>query len=459
MGQSAELLWSNVLKAYEKKNKDSSVFETWLKPTRGKSIDADALIVSVPNSLFAEMIQNRYSKELRSILSGVLKTDMEIKFLPEEAPNERIPPLPNENNDSEKLSPAEKILTSELTEPKIKSNLNPKYTFDTFVIGPSNQFACAAAKASSENIGNVYNPLFIYGGVGLGKTHILHAVGHEVIKKKENARVHYLSSESFLNEMIFAIQHGKTYEFRRKYRSIDVLLIDDIQFLQGKSGVQEEFFHTFNTLYDAHKQIIMTSDRPPKDIKGVEERLVSRFGWGLIADVLAPDYETRMAILWKKIEDEKISIEKEVVDYIATHITSNIRELEGAITRLVAEASLKNVEIDLELAKIVLRDIIAPMPEITVERIIEIVANNFGMTPAKMLSASRKSEIVRPRQIAMYLCKELTKSTLQDIGASFGGKDHTTVINAINKINKLLDKDDNKTVKNLVEIKKKLKND
>ncbi len=322
--------------------------------------------------------------------------------------------------------------------------LNPKYTFDSFVIGNSNRFAHAASLAVAESPAKAYNPLFIYGGVGLGKTHLMHAIGHYILHNNPKSQVVYVSSEKFTNELINSIKDDKNVEFRNKYRNIDILLVDDIQFIAGKERTQEEFFHTFNALYEANKQIIISSDRPPKEIPTLEDRLRSRFEWGLIADIQAPDFETRMAILKKKADVEKLNIPNEVMVYIATKIKSNIRELEGALIRIVAFSSLTNKEISVDLASEALKDIISSKQtrQVTIDIIQEVVANYYNLKIEELKSARRTRNIAFPRQIAMYLSRKLTDMSLPKIGEEFGGRDHTTVIHAYEKISNNLKKDE-----------------
>ena len=319
------------------------------------------------------------------------------------------------------------------------ANLNPRYTFDTFVVGQNNNIAHAASLAVAENPGGLYNPLFIYGGVGLGKTHLMQSIAHFVLQENPGAKIRYVTSEVFTNDLIDAIRSKNNYtttEFRNKYRNNDVLLIDDIQFIIGKESTQEEFFHTFNTLYEAKKQIIISSDKPPKDFEMLEERLRSRFEWGLTVDIKPPDYETRMAILRKKEELDGINIDNEVLQYIASNIKSNIRELEGSLNKVVAMSKLDNREINVEMAQDVLKDIIDPgaKPEITPQFIIQAVAEHFNIPELDLVGQKRNKEIVYPRQVAMYLCREMTNAPLQQIGACLGGRDHTTIIHGMEKI-------------------------
>ena len=345
-----------------------------------------------------------------------------------------------------------------LTLASMNANLNPRYTFETFVVGANNKFAHAASLAVAESPAERYNPLFIYGGVGLGKTHLMHSIAHFILKNNPSARVLYVTSEKFTNELIDSIRNKNntsTFEFREKYRNIDVLLIDDIQFIIGKESTQEEFFHTFNFLHENNKQIVISSDKPPKAFETLEERLRSRFEMGLPVDISAPDYETRMAILRKKEELEGYNIDNEIIKYIATNIKSNIRELEGALTKITAYSKLYNAEITLEVAEEALKDLISPNStrEVTVELIIEVVAEHFGFKPSDLSSLKRNKEIVYPRQIAMYLCREMTSTSLQLIGKALGKRDHSTILHGIEKITE--DLKQNETLSSTIEILKK----
>lgn len=343
----------------------------------------------------------------------------------------------------------------------ITTNLNPKYTFETFVIGSNNRFAHAASVAVAESPGKEYNPLFLYGGVGLGKTHLMHSVAHYILQREPNKKVLYVTSEVFTNELIDSIRNGNNTsmtKFREKYRNIDVLLIDDIQFIIGKESTQEEFFHTFNALHGENKQIIISSDRPPKDMETLEARLQSRFEWGLIADISSPDYETRMAILRKKEEIDGYNIDDEVIRYIANNIKSNIRELEGALNKLVALSNLEKREINISMAEEVLKDIISPnnKREVTPQVILEVVAEHYGVTPSDIIGSKRNAEIVIPRQIVMYLCREVTDTSYKNIGILLGNRDHSTIISGDNKVRDKLKANDTKLKNNLDIIRKKL---
>jgi len=339
-----------------------------------------------------------------------------------------------------------------------EAHLNPKYTFDTFIVGSNNKFAQAAALAVAESPGDTYNPLFIYGGAGLGKTHLMHSIAHYIIENNQDSKVLYVTSEEFTNELIETIRNGNNTamtKFREKYRNIDVLLVDDIQFIIGKESTQEEFFHTFNSLHSAKKQIIISSDKPPKDMEILEERFRSRFEWGLIADITLPDYETRMAILHKKEEMDGYNINEEVIKYIANNIKSNIRELEGAFNKVMAFAKLEQREVTLELAEQALKDIVSPDKKrvITPEYIISVVAEHFSVSAADLSGNKRNSKVVVPRQIAMYLCRDLIDTSLKTIGKSLGNRDHTTVMHGIEKIEKEMENNDN--IRNAVDILKK----
>ena len=378
------------------------------------------LILLVPNDFTKGILEDRYLNLIESSINQLSLKKYKIKFVLDEKYIEGL---------------EEESKSSNLPQ-KSYSNLNPKYTFDTFVIGNSNRFAHAACVAVAESPARAYNPLFLYGGVGLGKTHLMHAIGHHIITQKKDAKVVYVSSEKFTNELINSIKDDRNEEFRNKYRNVDILLIDDIQFIAGKERTQEEFFHTFNSLHEANKQIIISSDRPPKEIPTLEDRLRSRFEMGLITDIQAPDFETRIAILRKKAQMENIEVSNEVTTYIAKNIKSNIRELEGALTRVIAYSSLTNRTISFDLAVEALKDIITTTKneEITVNRIKEKVASVFNIKMEDFNSKKRTRSIAYPRQIAMYLSRELTDLSLPKIGEEFGGRDHTTVIHAHDKI-------------------------
>ncbi len=405
-------------------------FETWFRPLTLGSIGNSRLQVLLPNRFFKEWFEEHYIELLRSALEDLLFTRVEIDLM---VPNQDLPPPPPPPEVPHKRTPRR---------PPTTSSLNSKYTFDNFVVGSGNQLAHAASLAVAEQISRVYNPFFIYGGVGLGKTHLLHAIGRFVLDRENVVRVSYISSEKFTNDLINAIRFDATIEFRNRYRSVDVLLIDDIQFIAGKERTQEEFFHTFNDLHNSSKQIVLTSDSIPKDIPGLEERLRSRFEWGLIADIQPPDLETKAAILRKKAQAEGVQIPDEVSLFIATNVKSNVRELEGYLIRIVAYASLTNQAITLDLACEVLKELVDGDRSITMPHILEVVGDFYRLKEKELLSKSRHKSIVLPRQVAMYLCRTHTNASLPDIGVEFGGKDHSTVMHACSKIRELMAKDD-----------------
>lgn len=411
-------------------------FNTWIKCIEPINITQDTLYLSVPNDFTKGILEARYKDLISNAVKLVSSKKHDIKFV---LSSDDI--LKNVE-ESPVHPPREKQKIS--NDDMLSSWLNPKYTFDTFVIGNSNRFAHAASLAVAEAPAKAYNPLFIYGGVGLGKTHLMHAIGHYISSENPSAKVVYVSSEKFTNELINSIKDDKNVEFRNKYRNVDVLLVDDIQFIAGKERTQEEFFHTFNALYEADKQIIISSDRPPKEIPTLEDRLRSRFEWGLIADIQPPDYETRIAILKKKADVENLNVSNEVMGYIANKIQSNIRELEGALIRVVAFSSLTNREISVDLASEALRDIISKKnsKQITIDSIQETVANYYNLRIDEFKSKRRTKNVAFPRQIAMFLSRKLTDMSLPKIGEEFGGRDHTTVIHAYEKISKDLEDDE-----------------
>ncbi len=430
---SPQLLWQETLEKLKNELSQPS-YETWLSSTRLLQIDGDTLVISVPNEFAKDWLESRYAPLIRSSVQSVLGHSVSLRFVipsPEESfgesfnpstPSSPIPPTPSE---------------------PLPNFLNSKYTFDTFVIGNSNRFAHAASLAVAESPAKSYNPLFIYGGVGLGKTHLMHAIGHHVLQRSPNTRVLYVSSEKFTNELIDSIRDENSIEFRNHYRNVDILLIDDIQFLAGKERTQEEFFHTFNALHEANKQIIISSDRQPKEIPTLEDRLRSRFEWGLITDIQAPDLETRIAILRKKAKMENLQVPNEVMVYIADKIHSNIRELEGALIRVMAFASLSSFPITAEVAVEALKDIIPTNNTklVTIDIIQQSVAGYFNLSPSEFKAKKRTRAVAFPRQIAMYLSRQLTDSSLPKIGDEFGGRDHTTVMHAHEKISQALQND------------------
>lgn len=443
--------WNDILLHIKKEHELTDVsFKTWLLPTEPYSIKGSTLFILVPDIHFLSYMKKKYGFLLQITVEELTDFECEVDFITMEQ-------IQNDANESEK-----NLLINrqpEVNQQVIQSaNLNPRYTFDSFVVGANNNLAHAASLAVAESPGEIYNPLFIYGGVGLGKTHLMHSIGHFILKNNAEAKILYVTSEKFTNELIDAIRNKNnisTTEFREKYRNNDVLLIDDIQFIIGKESTQEEFFHTFNSLYEAKKQIIISSDKPPKEIETLEERLRSRFEWGLTVDIQSPDYETRMAILRKKEELEGYNIDNEVIKYIATNVKSNIRELEGALTKIVALSKLNKREITIELAEEALKDLISPnaAKEVTPDSIIQIVSDHFGITPLDISSQKRNKEIVYPRQIVMYLCRTMTDTPLQTIGKYLGGRDHTTIIHGTDKITADIEK--NETLRNTIEILKK----
>ena len=421
-------------------------FNTWIKPLKVYDVIDDTAYILVNKDSSVEYIDKKYRLPLMVCIAEITGKEYEIQFVSED--DDKLNEIHNASIDN-----GQKKKTKSLAE---KAGLNPKYTFDTFVVGGNNNFAHAASLAVAESPGEVYNPLFLYGGVGLGKTHLMHSIAHFILDKNPKKKVLYVTSETFTNELIDALRNGKTagnesamLNFRDKYRNIDVLLIDDIQFIIGKESTQEEFFHTFNHLHTLGKQIIISSDKPPKDIETLESRLRTRFEWGLIADISSPDYETRMAILQKKIELdhlEEYNIKNDVLDYIAANVKSNIRELEGSLNKLIALYKLNNNNnpIDIALAAEALKDIISSdnRREVTPELILDIVADHFGITVADLKSKKRDSEIAVPRQICMYLMRTMTDTALKGIGAVLGGKDHSTVKYGVEKIAKDIESDE-----------------
>ena len=395
-------------------------YRTWLLPLSVHSVTDNTIIISVDDSKIGapmlDFVKNKYGQFLKTAIAEMFDQEYELQYvLSSNAPAEVAPvKIKNESY----------------------ANLNPKYTFDTFVIGNNNKFAHAAALAVAESPASEYNPLFIYGGVGLGKTHLMHSVAHYILERNPEAKVMYVTSEKFTIELIQSIRNNTTMEFRDKYRNIDVLLIDDIQFISGKESTQEEFFHTFNALHEAKKQIILSSDRPPKEIKTLEERLRSRFEWGIIADIQSPDYETRMAILNKKAEADGNFVEPHILEYIATNVKSNIRELEGSLSKLIALSRLKKKEINMDLVVEAIQDYVSAEEghTVTLTYIVDIVADHFSLTPQEIYSKNRSKNIAYPRQIAMYMCRKYLNMSLIDIGKSIGDKDHTTVMHAVKKI-------------------------
>jgi chromosomal replication initiator protein len=426
-------LWDEILARVETKVNRHS-FYTWFKPTSFVGADTLSVTVRVPNPLFKDWLMKHYAGVISEAINELKHSELAVHFVAE--PQNEAAPVSLSVDEAAVFESAVTVTAQG------QAGLNPRYTFDSFIVGSSNQFAHAACRAVAEAPSRSYNPLFIYGGVGLGKTHLMHAVGQYVLQHDRNLKLTYISSERFMNEMINAVRYDRIIDFRERYRTVDVLLVDDIQFLAGKEGTQTEFFHTFNALYDSQKQIVLSSDSPPHEIPSLEERLRSRFEWGLIADIGSPDLETKIAILKKKAEAEVVPLPDNVAIYIASKIKSNIRELEGSLIRLIAYASLTGQEMTLPLAQEVLKNIIDHDEKaVTIEIIQKYVADYYNLKLADLKSRNNSKSVAMPRQIAMYLCKSLTNASLPEIGRSFGGKHHSTVIHSIRKIEDLRRKD------------------
>ncbi|MFQ5897149.1 MAG: chromosomal replication initiator protein DnaA [Candidatus Methylomirabilia bacterium] len=420
-------IWSRLLASLERKL-PAVVLDTWVRPSRLISLERDHIQIAVPNSFSRDYIVEHYLDAIQAAARECLGGEPRITVLVDRPPA-------GASARSRAAGPPPETPTS-------LPGLTPRYTFETFVVGSSNQFARAACQAVAEQPSTAYNPLFIYGGVGLGKTHLLHAVGHQLHRLHSHLRILYLPSERFTNDLINAIRYDRTAEFRAKYRTIDLLLIDDIQFISGKERTQEEWFHTFNELYNSHKQLVISSDCSPKEIPEIEERLRSRFEWGLIADIQPPDFETRVAILKKKAEVERVRLSDDVAYLIANRIKSNIRELEGSLTRMIAFCALTGRDMTVDLAQDVLSDLWGDDKKvITVEQIQRQVSDFFGVKPSDLKARNRTRAIAFPRQVAMYLSRQLTHASLIEVGRAFGGKDHTTVLHAVDKIQGLLQED------------------
>ncbi|HKZ33150.1 MAG TPA: chromosomal replication initiator protein DnaA [Vicinamibacteria bacterium] len=417
----SENLWDDVLARVEGKINRHS-FATWFRPTSYLALDGRTLRIGVPNAQFREWLTKNYRSILQEALAEAGQPQLQVVF--EEREEDKA--------QGQAQAPSERETAA----------LNPKYTFDSFVVGSSNQFAHAAARAVAEIPSKSYNPLFIYGGVGLGKTHLMHAIGHYILAREKKLNLAYISTDRFINEMINAIRFDRLPQFRQKYRAIDVLLIDDIQFIAGKDRTQEEFFHIFNALHDGQKQIVVSSDCPPRQIPTIEERLHSRFEWGLIADIQAPDIETKIAILRKKAEAERVFLPENVALFIASKVKTNIRELEGSLIRLIAYASLTGRDIDLPLAQETLRDLLHTEDKpVSIEMIQKYVADHYSLKISELKAKNNSKSIAQPRQIAMYLTKSLTTASLPEIGKEFGGKHHSTVIHSIRKIDDMRKQD------------------
>ncbi len=465
--KSSSNLWESIL-ALIKERINAQSFENWFQPIVFLSTSNNIIYVTAPDKIYESWLAENYSEVLSDVLRDLGLNSYQITFIFNEKgksvqgdsrkqhsnqiQNNIIMPTLVSNN-VEDNDATEFTNTKFLDIEPIETPLNQKYSFENFVVGSSNQFAHAAAQAVAAAPSKAYNPLFIYGGVGLGKTHLMHAIGHTIRSRNRHLRLVYISAEKFMNELINAIRYDKTLNFREKYRSIDVLLVDDIQFIAGKERTQEEFFHTFNALYDAQKQIVISSDCPPREIPTLEERLHSRFEWGLLADIQPPDLETKVAILRRKAELEKMELANDVALFIANKIKSNVRELEGSLVRLLAYSSLKKQPINLQLAQEVLRNIIDEDDRGTsIEKIQKVVATHYGLKTNDLKSKNNSRNIAMPRQVAMYLCKTLTKASLPEIGKEFGGKHHTTVLHSVTKIGLLYqsDKDFHRLINSLI---------
>ena len=438
--------WDTILQVMKTEFEMTDVsFKTWILPLKPYSLNNDILTIVVPGEQRGlNYIEKKYITPFKVTVSEIMDHEIDIRFISADDISSFNAPSNTENKPS---------FNKEID--YTSTGINPKYTFDTFVVGENNNIAHAASLAVAESPGEIYNPLFIYGGVGLGKTHLMQSIGNFILQQNPSLKVMYVTSEVFTNELIESIKTEKNTSnknFREKYRKVDVLLIDDIQFIIGKESTQEEFFHTFNTLREAKKQIIISSDRPPKDFETLEERLRSRFEWGLLVDITPPNYETRMAILHKKEELEGYRLDNEILDYIATNVKSNIRELEGSLTKLVAYSKLTHSEINIQFAEDVLKDIISPNAhrEITPDLIIQVVADHYGITPGDIASQRRNNEVAFPRQIAMYLCRYMTDVPLETIGSYMGKRDHSTVKYGVDKISKDIKKND--SLKNTIDI-------
>jgi chromosomal replication initiator protein len=429
-------LWQSALSALERKF-SKPIFEMWIKPLRLVSLTGDELLLAVQNNFARDWVENRLKGQISEVLGSIFGTAVELQFTVLAESADAV------NSAAGAQAPVPTVVPRPQGDFR-PGNLNSRYTFEEFVIGNSNRFAHAAAQAVAAAPARAYNPLFLYGGVGLGKTHLMHAIGHRVLQDNPDANVVYVSSEKFTNEFIIAVQNNKTVEFRNKYRQVDVLLIDDIQFLEGKEGTQEEFFHTFNALHESGRQLVISSDRPPKEIQTLENRLRSRFEWGLLTDIQPPDLETREAILRKKAESEKIPVPDEVTSFIAKVIPSNIRELEGALIRVVAFSSLTKSPITVDLAAEVLKNAVAqaPLRRVTIASIKEKIAKAHGLTVKEMDNHRRDQRVAAPRQIAMFVCTELTDCSLPHIAREFNKKDHTTVMYARDKVKEQMQRDE-----------------
>lgn len=442
--------WDEIRDSIRKEYDLSDIsFNTWIAPLKLYNVENDIVTILIPSDQGHALnyITSKYKSFFQVTISEMFNHTYDISFILEKDVL---------TGDDETKTTSNPVYNINLE----NANLNPKYKFDTFVVGSNNKFAHSASLAVAESPGRVYNPLYLYGGAGLGKTHLMHSIGHFILEQNPNAKIIYVTSEQFTNEVIESIRSGNAAamtKLREKYRTVDVLMVDDVQFIIGKESTQEEFFHTFNALHATGKQIVLSSDKPPKEMETLEERIRSRFEWGLIADIQAPDYETRMAILRKNTENSDYKIDDEIIQYIATNIKSNIRELEGAFNKIIAFAKLNKVNLTMDLAEEALKDVIYPdkPKEVTPQLIINVVAEHFGVKPEDITSKKRNAEFVQPRQVVMYLCRELCDMSLSNIGKLLGKKDHTTVIHGINKINEEMV--DNPDFKNRIDtIKKKI---
>ncbi|HEY1423830.1 MAG TPA: chromosomal replication initiator protein DnaA [Candidatus Acidoferrum sp.] len=421
-----------------------NTFNTWFQPTRLNRADADIIYVQIPTAVFRQVLTRTYGEIVKAVFHELGVPAMRVQYVCTE---------------EEPVAAAQAVSVASVKQSKLDfessdHQLNPRYTFDSFVVGKSNEFAHAASRAVAEQPSKAYNPLFLYGGVGMGKTHLMHAIGHTIKQRNPAARLSYVSAEKFTIEVINSLRFDKMFSFRERFHTVDVLLVDDIQFIAGKERTQEEFFHTFNALYEQHKQLVISSDCLPKDINSIEERLRSRFEWGLIADIQPPDLETKIAILQKKADNERFGLPDDVAEYIARAIKSNVRELEGALTRLMAYASLTGAVVSLATAQQVLRNIIASQEKrVTIDLIQKRVSEHFHLREQDLKVRSNTRAIAFPRQVAMYIVKQLTTASLPEIGRQFGGKHHTTVLHSINKIEELRrsDKDLNRTITRLMD--------
>lgn len=430
--------WDKILE-HMKRRVNAHSFSTWFGPTRLESAEGDRLVVRVPTPIFRKRLTQTYGDFLDAVLAELGMSGTHLEFVCAETEPAPAPPPPAQ---------------AKLDFDSSNHQLSPRYTFETFVVGSSNQFAHAAAQAVAEQPSKSYNPLFLYGGVGLGKTHLMHAIGHAIKRRNPAARLTYVSAEKFTNEVIAAVRFDKMAAFRDRFRTMDILLVDDIQFIAGKERTHEEFFHTFNTLYEEQKQIVISSDCPPKEISAIEERLRSRFEWGLIADIQPPDLETKIAILQKKADSEQVKLADDVAEFIARSIKSNIRELEGALIRLLAYSSLTGIELSVATAQQVLKNLIdSQEKKVSIEQIQRRVGEHFGLRGQDLKVRSNSRQIAFPRQVAMYLVKQLTSASLPEIGRQFGDKHHTTVLHSIHKIESLrrTDKELNKTINKLLD--------